>query len=234
MVAGLVSYLRRHHIGLVALCIALTGTAYAATLPRNSVGGPQLKNNAVTSPKVKARSLLATDFRSGQLPAGPRGPQGLPGPQGERGARGEMGLPGVKGDPGQPGPPGQAAGGAWLATINGIASNILYLGLVNGVSTGISSVDANPSVGPNVPLVVSHMRVLLTSAPGAGASRRVTFLFNGTQSALVCSISELATTCSSDAEVTVPAGAIMQLMVENTGGFPTATTALVGMTATPQ
>jgi hypothetical protein len=183
---------------------------------------------------VKARSLLATDFRSGQLPAGPRGPQGLPGPQGERGARGEMGLPGVKGDPGQPGPPGQAAGGAWLATINGIASNILYLGLVNGVSTGISSVDANPSVGPNVPLVVSHMRVLLTSAPGAGASRRVTFLFNGTQSALVCSISELATTCSSDAEVTVPAGAIMQLMVENTGGFPTATTALVGMTATPQ
>jgi hypothetical protein len=41
MAAGLVSYLRRHHIGLVALCIALTGTAYAATLPRNSVGPAQ-------------------------------------------------------------------------------------------------------------------------------------------------------------------------------------------------
>jgi hypothetical protein len=43
MAAGLVSYLRRHHIGLLALCIALTGTAYAATLPKNSVGSKQLK-----------------------------------------------------------------------------------------------------------------------------------------------------------------------------------------------
>jgi hypothetical protein len=63
MAAGFVSYLRRHHIGLVALCIALTGTAYAATLPRNSVGGAQLKKNAVTSPKVKNRSLLARGLR---------------------------------------------------------------------------------------------------------------------------------------------------------------------------
>jgi hypothetical protein len=245
MAAGLVSYLRRHHIGLVALCIALTGTAYAAQLPRNSVGGAQLKKNAVTSPKVKPGSLLGSDFRPGQLPAGPRGltgpagaegPRGPEGPRGLEGPRGETGAPGAKGDPGQPGPPGppgQAAGGAWLATINGIASNILYLGLVNGVSTGISSVDANPSVGPNVPLVVSHMRVLLTSAPGAGASRRISFRFNG-QVGLFCSIGGADTTCSSDAEVTVPPGAIMQLAVENTGGFPTATSALVGMTATPQ
>jgi hypothetical protein len=95
MAAGLVSYLRRHHIGLVALCIALTGTAYAATLPRNSVGGPQLKKNAVTSPKVKKSSLLASDFRPGQLPAGPvgaTGPRGPEGPRGEAGPRGETGT----------------------------------------------------------------------------------------------------------------------------------------------
>jgi hypothetical protein len=96
MVAGLVSYLRRHHIGLLALCIALTGTAYAATLPKNSVGTKQLKKNAVTEPKIKKGavtgakikngavnsdkvkngSLLSADFKSGQLPAGPQGPQG--------------------------------------------------------------------------------------------------------------------------------------------------------------
>lgn len=86
MAAGFVSYLRRHHIGLVALCIALTGTAYAATLPRNSVGTRQLKDNAVTSakikrnavtsPKVKNGSLLAKDFRAGQLPRGPKGDKG--------------------------------------------------------------------------------------------------------------------------------------------------------------
>ena len=95
MAAPLVSYLRRHHIGLVALCIALTGTAYAATLPRNSVGGAQLKKNAVTSPKVKKSSLLASDFRPGQLPAGPVGavgPRGPEGPRGETGPKGETGT----------------------------------------------------------------------------------------------------------------------------------------------
>jgi hypothetical protein len=95
MAAGLVAYLRRHHIGLLALFIALSGTAYAATLPRNSVGGPQLKDNAVTSPKVKNRSLLAKDFKSGQLPAGPRGAQGQRGPQGERGLQGLTGAAGA-------------------------------------------------------------------------------------------------------------------------------------------
>jgi hypothetical protein len=97
MAAGLVSYLRRHHIGLVALCIALTGTAYAAQLPRNSVGGAQLKKNAVTSPKVKKSSLLASDFRPGQLPAGPAGPAGATGPRGLEGPRGETGPKGETG-----------------------------------------------------------------------------------------------------------------------------------------
>lgn len=104
MAAGLVSYLRRHHIGLLALCIALTGTAYAATLPKNSVGSKQLKTNAVTSKKikngavnsnkVKNGSLLSKDFKSGQLPAGPRGPQGPQGVPGAAGAAGPAGAPG--------------------------------------------------------------------------------------------------------------------------------------------
>jgi Collagen triple helix repeat (20 copies) len=241
MAAGLVSYLRRHHIGLVALCIALTGTAYAATLPRNSVGGPQLKRNAVTSPKVKKFSLLASDFRPGQLPAGPAGPMGPAGatgprgPEGPRGLEGPRGEMGPKGDPGQPGPPGAAAGGAWLATINGIGLNLGYFGLVNGVSTADSALDANRSVSPNVPLVVSHLRVLLTSAPGPGSSRFIYFrLGPGIQTPLACSIGGADTTCSSDAEVTVPAGTTMQIAVFNAGGSPTTTSALVGMTARPQ
>jgi len=107
MAAGLVSYLRRHHIGLLALCIALTGTAYAATLPKNSVGSKQLKSNAVTSQKikngavnsnkVKNGSLMSTDFKAGQLPAGPRGPQGERGPQGAQGPQGPQGDPGPRG-----------------------------------------------------------------------------------------------------------------------------------------
>ena len=90
MVAGLVKYLRRHHIGLLALFIALSGTAYAASLPRNSVGSAQIKKNAVTSPKVKTGSLLLADFKASQRDnlEGPRGPQGERGLQGVPGAAG--------------------------------------------------------------------------------------------------------------------------------------------------
>jgi hypothetical protein len=61
-------------VAFLALLVALGGTSYAvAQLPANSVGAKQLKKNAVTAAKVKNRSLLAQDFKSGQLPAGPRG-----------------------------------------------------------------------------------------------------------------------------------------------------------------
>ena len=94
------SYVRRHHVALLALFFALGGTSYAvAKLPRNSVGTKQLKRNAVISSKVKDRSLLARDFRKGQLPAGPQGPRGVQGPQGPQGIQGVPGPKGEKGDP---------------------------------------------------------------------------------------------------------------------------------------
>lgn len=68
-------------ISLIALFVALGGTSYAVSqLPKNSVGTAQLKSSAVTSAKVKDRSLLAKDFKAGQLPAGERGPRGEQGP----------------------------------------------------------------------------------------------------------------------------------------------------------
>ena len=90
-------YLRRHHIGLLALFFALSGTAYAATLPRNSVGTAQLKRNAVTSAKVRNGSLLRADFRAGQLPQGPAGPRGLTGATGPAGPTGPAGATGPAG-----------------------------------------------------------------------------------------------------------------------------------------
>src|SRR3990172_8385672 len=92
LVSRLAHYIGRHHMGLLALFVALGGTSYAATLPRNSVGTAQLKAQAVTAPKLQSnavpsikvqdRSLLAKDFRERQLPAGPQGPQG---PKGDPG-----------------------------------------------------------------------------------------------------------------------------------------------------
>lgn len=72
-------------IACLALLLALGGTGYAAIkLPRNSV----------TTVQVKDFSLLARDFKRGQLPAGPVGPTGPTGPAGAAGPAGPAGPSG--------------------------------------------------------------------------------------------------------------------------------------------
>lgn len=97
-------------IALLALFIAMGGSAYAAfNLPANSVGTKQIKNGAVNSEKVKDYSLLARDFKPGQLATGARGPQGATGgrgPQGATGAQGPQGATGPQGPRGATGPQG--------------------------------------------------------------------------------------------------------------------------------
>jgi hypothetical protein len=86
-------------VALLALFVALGGTSYSAiSLSKNSVGSRQIINggvkradiarNAVASAKVRDFSLLAKDFKAGQLPQGPQGPKG------------EQGLQGAPGEPG--------------------------------------------------------------------------------------------------------------------------------------
>jgi hypothetical protein len=68
-------------VTLLAFVVLGGGGAYAAVhLGKNSVGTKQLKNGAVTGAKVKDGSLGATDFKAGQLPAGPKGETGPVGP----------------------------------------------------------------------------------------------------------------------------------------------------------
>ena len=94
----MITYLRRHHAGLLALFVALGGTSYAAAtvgsqdIQSRAVETRHLDRGAVTTAKVRDGSLLAADFRAGQLPAGP---QGQPGPQGPAGDRGPVGPPGA-------------------------------------------------------------------------------------------------------------------------------------------
>src|SRR3989442_8399086 len=91
----------------LALFVALGGTGYAVTsLPVGSVGTAQLKANAVVSAKVLNGSLLAADFKKGQLRAGSRGATGPAGPAGHTGAAGPAGPAGAGGTSGPPPPRG--------------------------------------------------------------------------------------------------------------------------------
>jgi hypothetical protein len=96
-------------ISLAALVVAVFGStplgeaALEAVAPA-SIGTAQLKNNAVTAPKLKANavnsakvlngSLVAADFRANSLPRGQTGP---PGAAGAAGPAGPAGPPGVAG-----------------------------------------------------------------------------------------------------------------------------------------
>jgi hypothetical protein len=93
--------LRGQIIGIVALCVALSGTAYAAlALPPNSVGTGVIKNNSLTGKDVKNGSLTKSDLKRGTLKGGSSGSNGS---NGARGPKGDQGDPGPKGDQGEPG-----------------------------------------------------------------------------------------------------------------------------------
>lgn len=95
------SYIRRPSpatiVALIALVAALTSPAWAKPV-QNLITGKEIAKNAITSPKVKDRSLLAKDFKKGQLPrgetgkAGPQGPQGPAGPALTGGAQDNSGT----------------------------------------------------------------------------------------------------------------------------------------------
>ena len=111
-------------IATLALFFALGSGAWAASnMPANSVGTRQLKNGAVTAKKIRRGTLLANDFKAGELPVGsvvapmPEGSSGVQGTTGSQstknevggqGEAGEQGRAGEVGPQGKPGPQGPA------------------------------------------------------------------------------------------------------------------------------
>jgi hypothetical protein len=80
-------------ISLIALFVALGGTSYAVIkLPAKSVGNRELKSNAVTSAKIRARAIARSDL-SPAARVGSRGPRGATGPAGTSGAPGDAVAP---------------------------------------------------------------------------------------------------------------------------------------------
>jgi hypothetical protein len=73
-------------VACLALLLVLGGTGYAAATA--------LPPNSVTTVQVKDFSLLARDFKRGQIPPGPVGPTGPTGPTGPAGPAGPAGPSG--------------------------------------------------------------------------------------------------------------------------------------------
>jgi hypothetical protein len=61
-------YMRRHHIALLALFLALGGTSYAAiSLPKASVGTDQLKHASVTTGKIAPQAITGKRLDDGAV-----------------------------------------------------------------------------------------------------------------------------------------------------------------------
>jgi hypothetical protein len=126
--------------------LAAGGTSYAATglitsaaIKNGAVKSVDLARNSVTSSKVRDGSLLAKDFKRGQL----GGASGTPGPEGPAGARGPAGPAGAPGPAGGPGPTGGAgpAGAQGPKGADG-ATNVVTRSTY--LPTGTGNVSCNP------------------------------------------------------------------------------------------
>jgi hypothetical protein len=91
-------------IAFVALLVAFTGSSFAAPAREAAsklISGSKIKKESITAKQVKNGSLLAADFKAGQLPRGATGPAGPAGARGASGPQGPQGPAGPQG-PGAP------------------------------------------------------------------------------------------------------------------------------------
>jgi len=57
----LAAHIRNNIVAYVALFVAMGGTSYAAfSIPRNSVGAPQIRNHSITHVKLNQKSIAGT------------------------------------------------------------------------------------------------------------------------------------------------------------------------------
>jgi Collagen triple helix repeat (20 copies) len=95
VLSGSASYIRRHHVALLALFVALGGTSVAAgnaILPSNSVGTRQVVDGSLQTNDLSSKARSALKGKTGA-----RGAPGAPGALGARGATGATGATGPQG-----------------------------------------------------------------------------------------------------------------------------------------
>ena len=192
-------------VAFIAMFIALSGGAYALTIPKNSVGAKQLKRNAVirskiddgaiTSSKVKSGSLLAKDFKPGELAAGVFSSR----------LRNEAGLT-----------------QELFAPVAGVGPES------NTDETAVVQISpAGTIVARNLFATYANHSAL------DGATRSFTLRVDGSDSSLTCTYTAPATSCSNTIDaVTIPAGSVLSIRFFQGGSSIGDGDVLVGFQAT--
>jgi len=189
------TFLRRNAVGLVAIFIALSGSAYAITsLPANSIGTKQLRDGAVTGRKTAKHTLTGDNIRSATLGTVPNADHATNADH-AKGAATPM-LARITGAVG----PGQTS-----------------FGPVSGFAPADVREDVE-QVSPHVPITASMLSVRLSSGNlGAGFSTAVTLEVNGSDTALSCASAPLHQASCTDYThtVVIPADSMIAYKVAN-------------------
>jgi len=101
MLRGFMTYVRGHHVALLALFLALGGTSYAAA---SLINGSQIKPHSIPKNRLTKGAIASLH--------GAKGTKGTPGERGPTGAQGIPGQNGHKGTTGAKGPTGPAGLGS--------------------------------------------------------------------------------------------------------------------------
>lgn len=161
--------------------VSFDGSSYISLTDNNT------NNSPATSPANW--DLIAQQGDTGATGAtGAMGAQGLMGPPGPAGPQGPTGATGATGPPGANGTSGSAIGGNYPSN----TGNNEFL-MPWGVTS--SGTEANASV-PLPAGTASKLVVSLTAAPGTGGSVTIRIRKNAGNTALTCTVSGTATTCT--------------------------------------
>jgi hypothetical protein len=198
-------WIRHNILGLVAIFIALGGTAFAAQVAGNH-------GKAHAAKKVK------------RGPPGPAGSQGPVGPQGTAGPPGTAGGP-VGGGLLTGMIVSMPSSGVHFGLPSGVLNATALVGDATVLSSGVALVGRNLSVQVGGPLTGTQTRAftLLVNGAGSGLTCTVKSATNGGD----------GTTCNSTATASIPAGAQLALQ-ETPANSPPVDRARFGWQATAQ
>lgn len=144
---------------------------------------------------------------------------GLRGPRGKQGPRGQQGQQGTQGPQGPPGADARAVFSSQMTSFSGAASPAF--GGVSGIDPVTLVERQVETLVPAGGLTATNLAVRTSSAPGSGNSVTVTLRDDEVDTALSCTVSGTATTCTNTtASATISGGSVISLQLSSTGGVP--------------